>query len=67
MAGNLLEESLYCSPIHAKLPVKLNDRKLQSAKEQVMFVTRRNSRPGLSQGGVDDLRAPVAVNAENVC
>lgn len=53
MAGNL-EERLYCSLIYAKLPLKLSDWKMQSAKNQIMLVMRRNLWLSLSWAAVDD-------------
>lgn len=65
MAGNL--ERLYCSLIYAKLPLKLSDWKMQSAKKQIMLVMRRNLWLSLSWAAVDDPWAPVTRNAENIC
>lgn len=36
-AGNLLEVRFYCCLIHAKLPVKLDDRKLKSAEVEFLY------------------------------
>lgn len=71
MAGSLLEERFYWFLIHAKLPVELNNRKMQSVKSklimQVTLLTWRNLRTRLSIGScVDNLPVPVAVNPENI-